>query len=310
MAWAEFRLYDVWPEAKRLGKMDDLKLKYEIPDRLTLMNHSPWVLLKGVPYKASSKIHFNSWDWVLPEDIYKKLKKEGLVKKNRKPLNGALIVIDPGHGGKDPGAIGMGGLQEKSVVLDISRRVVRQLRAKGMNVKMTRNSDVFVDLHHRCVLSNRWRATVFVSIHCNSNHSRSLRGFQIYRQSAKTSVYQRAKWAAKRFPLSKYTPISKFGKDQKFSNHTELYRWKDKESFKLAQDMKNVLAYRKSKLRTMPQKNLCVLRETMAPSVLVETDFISNPEIETYMEFDDWREKMAEDISEGILVYLGLGRQS
>ncbi len=78
------------------------------------------------------------------------------------------VVIDPGHGGRDPGAIGIGGLREVQVVLPISQEVARILRAKGINVVMTRNSDRYVSLQGRVNIAERARGKVFVSIHANA----------------------------------------------------------------------------------------------------------------------------------------------
>jgi N-acetylmuramoyl-L-alanine amidase len=79
-----------------------------------------------------------------------------------------LVVIDPGHGGKDPGAIGIGGLQEKDVILPISLEVTRILQQQGIDVRLTRDSDFFVTLQGRTDLANRIDADLFVSIHANS----------------------------------------------------------------------------------------------------------------------------------------------
>ncbi|MDB9313134.1 N-acetylmuramoyl-L-alanine amidase [Spirulina sp. CS-785/01] len=79
-----------------------------------------------------------------------------------------LVVIDPGHGGKDPGAIGIGGLQEKNVVLPISLQVSRLLEQQGVRVMMTRDRDYFVSLAGRTQMANGARANVFVSIHANA----------------------------------------------------------------------------------------------------------------------------------------------
>jgi len=78
------------------------------------------------------------------------------------------VVIDPGHGGKDPGAIGIGGLQEKNVILPISLEVTRILQQQGIDVRLTRDSDFFVTLQGRTDLANRIDADLFVSIHANS----------------------------------------------------------------------------------------------------------------------------------------------
>ncbi len=79
-----------------------------------------------------------------------------------------VVVIDPGHGGKDPGAIGIGGLQEKNVILPISKKIAAILEQKGIQVVMTRDSDYFVGLEPRTVLANKVNANVFVSIHANA----------------------------------------------------------------------------------------------------------------------------------------------
>lgn len=79
-----------------------------------------------------------------------------------------VVVIDPGHGGRDPGAVGIGGLQEKEVIFPISQRVTELLRAQGVEVIMTRTDDRTLDLAPRVEIANRANATVFVSIHANS----------------------------------------------------------------------------------------------------------------------------------------------
>jgi N-acetylmuramoyl-L-alanine amidase len=80
----------------------------------------------------------------------------------------AVVIIDPGHGGKDPGAIGLGGIREKDIILPISRRVAEILQQNGVQVIMTRKSDYFVSLPGRVEMAERANASVFVSIHANS----------------------------------------------------------------------------------------------------------------------------------------------
>ncbi|PSR12962.1 cell wall hydrolase, partial [filamentous cyanobacterium CCP3] len=84
------------------------------------------------------------------------------------PQGAVVVVIDPGHGGRDPGAVGIGGLQEKQINTAISNRVQQQLQAAGITVLMTRSSDVFVDLDARAQYANRAGADLFVSIHANA----------------------------------------------------------------------------------------------------------------------------------------------
>ncbi|NES86669.1 MAG: N-acetylmuramoyl-L-alanine amidase, partial [Moorea sp. SIO2B7] len=100
----------------------------------------------------------------------------------RVPNGRTLVVIDPGHGGKDPGTIGIAGVQEKNVILPISQQVAQILRQKGIVVKMTRNRDYFVSLQARSQMANRSGANLFVSIHANAiNLSRpDVNGLETY----------------------------------------------------------------------------------------------------------------------------------
>jgi N-acetylmuramoyl-L-alanine amidase len=90
------------------------------------------------------------------------------------------VIIDPGHGGKDPGAIGLGGMREKDVNLRLARLLERRLRARSFNVVMTRDDDRYIDLEERTVIAESARGDVFVSIHANAARRKSLRGVEIY----------------------------------------------------------------------------------------------------------------------------------
>src|SRR5215510_11146761 len=79
------------------------------------------------------------------------------------------ICIDPGHGGKDPGAIGPNGLPEAPTVLELSQELAETVHGYGWHTLLTRRDDVFVELGERCELANEWGAVYFVSVHCNSD---------------------------------------------------------------------------------------------------------------------------------------------
>lgn len=90
------------------------------------------------------------------------------------------IVIDPGHGGKDPGAVGPSGIKEANVNLQVALKVAEKLQRAGLSVKLTRTTDVFVDLQPRCDIANSWGADYFVSIHCNAAGTPEARGTETY----------------------------------------------------------------------------------------------------------------------------------
>ena len=90
------------------------------------------------------------------------------------------IVVDPGHGGDDPGTISRSGLQEKTLTLPVAEELARLLKEDGFDVRITRQSDVFVDLDERAAIANRFAADLFVSLHADSYASPSARGFTVY----------------------------------------------------------------------------------------------------------------------------------
>jgi N-acetylmuramoyl-L-alanine amidase len=102
------------------------------------------------------------------------------VTKNPWELTGRTIVIDPGHGGKDPGTASAKGFEEKSVNLDVAQQIAQILRDKGHRVIMTRDSDEFIELDERAAVANRVKADIFVSIHADSSAKSSTNGFTVY----------------------------------------------------------------------------------------------------------------------------------
>lgn len=99
-------------------------------------------------------------------------------------LAGKVIAIDPGHGGSDPGAVGVTGLQEKVVNLDVSLRVASKLRSLGAKVVMTRDTDVFIPLDRRPAIARAAGAHVFVSVHSNAHSSAQIGGTETYYYSS------------------------------------------------------------------------------------------------------------------------------
>lgn len=98
----------------------------------------------------------------------------------KKDLAGFKLVLDPGHGGKDPGALGPGGYHEKAVNLSVARQVMALLASRGVAVTMTRSGDRFISLEGRAALSNRVKPLLFVSLHSDASKNRRARGFTVY----------------------------------------------------------------------------------------------------------------------------------
>jgi N-acetylmuramoyl-L-alanine amidase len=118
--------------------------------------------------------HLKSSSWVAPTQP-----KPQWIPPKPGPVGG-LIVIDPGHGGKDPGTTSYLGHVEKGINLRIANKVVAKLKAKGFDVKMTRSSDTLIDKFERAELTNKIGPDLFVSIHCNSLPNLTMRGYTVY----------------------------------------------------------------------------------------------------------------------------------
>ncbi len=216
-----------------------------------------------------------------------------------------LIVIDPGHGGKDPGAVGHGGLEEKRITLRVGF-LLRDLIAQQLKkpVLMTRDRDVFVELDDRAKFANSKDADLFVSIHVNSHPQRSTKGLEIYHFGEASD--RRALEVAAR---ENGTPISETGVGWQLLVADLLTTKKIQDSLELAWHTKEAVVNRLKEgydvddhgVKTAP---FYVLRFTSMSSILAEIAFISNPGEEKLMQTDAFLTRTAEGILDGIRSYL------
>lgn len=179
------------------------------------------------------------------------------------------IYIDPGHGGKDPGAAS-NGIKEKDIVLDVCNRIIAGLKEyKDVEVISTRTTDVFLSLEERTRKANHNNADILVSVHCNSATSNSAKGFEIY-------VY----------PGSGAATVA-------FQNvmHSEILKAMGKSNI---ED------------RGKKQKNLHMLRESKMKAVLTENLFVSNSADAKLLNNADFRQKIAQGHINGLERFLGL----
>lgn len=112
-------------------------------------------------------------------------------KKSRVPV----IVIDAGHGGRDPGCIGKSGIKEKNIVLSVAKKLREKLKGNGYKVLLTRDRDIFLNLDTRAGIAEKHHADLFISLHANANPSRKVRGYSVYTLSKKASDEEARKLA-------------------------------------------------------------------------------------------------------------------
>jgi len=231
-------------------------------------------------------------------------------KKSRPAKKSAIskirrVVVDPGHGGHDPGAVGPSGIQEKDVVLAIGLKLRSLLKEElGLDVVMTRSTDVFIPLEERTAIANKVNADLFLSVHANAAPNRSAAGIETYYLNlAKTDKV--AQLAAKEngTSLEKVSVLQAILFDL-------MANYKLNDSAHLADEVQKSL-YKKIRARYSDVKNLgvkqgpfYVLVGATMPSILVESAFLSNAQEESRLKESSYQEMAAEGILEGVRSYI------
>ncbi|SFO27470.1 N-acetylmuramoyl-L-alanine amidase [Candidatus Pantoea varia] len=222
-----------------------------------------------------------------------------------------IIMIDPGHGGEDPGAHGKYKTREKDIVLKIGRRL-KALIDKQPNMKayMTRNEDVFIPLRVRVAKARKQRADLFVSIHADAFTSRAARGSSVFALSTSGATSAAARFLAQTQNESDLIGgVSKSG--DRYLDHTMfdmVQRQTIHDSLKFGKEVLHRMG-RINHLhkRTVDQAGFAVLKAPDIPSILVETAFISNVEEERKLRTTRYQHQVAEAILEGIKAYVKSG---
>ncbi len=217
------------------------------------------------------------------------------------------VVIDPGHGGRDPGAVGPAGTYEKNRTLEIALLVrdMLQMRLPGVRVVMTRTTDEYVSLGARTRLANRNRADLFVSIHCNASTNRDAYGFETFFLSrARTSDARTVELLENQVvdleegPVSPEDPLSFILADMAQS----IFLSNSSSVASVIQDRLST-AFPAARNRGVKQAGFHVLRGAYMPSVLVEVAFISNPSEERDLLSLGFRFRAAQAIVDAITNY-------
>lgn len=249
---------------------------------------------------------------VSPE-IIKKIKEETKKQtdvKNRNPILD-VIVIDPGHGGRDPGAIGYRGTKEKEVNLGIALKLGKLIEnnLKGTKVLFTRNDDKFVELYKRGQIANENNGKLFISIHCNSTDDRPgvHRGFEVYllRPGRTEDAIRIAEKENSVIKLEEgYQERYKYLSDEKFILTAMASTANVKHSEKFAEIIsEKVGKYLPIKNNGVKQAGFFVLVGAAMPSVLIEAGYINNPDDELFLRSEAGQKQVAEAIFRAIIEY-------
>jgi N-acetylmuramoyl-L-alanine amidase len=236
---------------------------------------------------------------------------EAITKSTPAPTrdNWLLIVLDPGHGGEDPGAIGPSGLKEKDVVLQIARRLREQLETgSDIKVVLTRDGDYFVPLAERVRKARRVQADLFVSIHADAFYTPTARGGSVFALSTSGASSAAARWMARKENAADVVGGANWAVKDEAVLHALLdmsTTAQIKDSLTLGRELLHGIG-RVGRLHKpqVEQAAFAVLKAPDIPSVLVETAFISNPEEEAQLQDPQWHSQLVQALDEGIRRHL------
>ena len=225
--------------------------------------------------------------------------------KEKKKWQFDTIIIDPGHGGKDPGSVGYKGTKEKDIVLDVSKRLARKIQ-KNLRVKtiLTRDEDVFIRLQDRTKFANTNEGDLFISIHVNSNESKKPYGFETY--LLKPGRNQEAINVALRENSVIELEGNKFEQltDEQLIQATIAQSGFVQYSEKFAALVQEEIDKRvQSRNRGVKQAGFYVLMGASMPNVLIELGYISNPNEEKKLNSSSYRDMLATSIYYAIVKY-------
>jgi N-acetylmuramoyl-L-alanine amidase len=214
------------------------------------------------------------------------------------------IVLDPGHGGKDTGAIGKKGTREKDIALKIAQDVKKKLETQlpGIEVIMTRDDDTFIPLEDRTRIANEAGADLFISIHCNANPSRKVRGVETYYLNITHDRYA-IRLAARE---NTHTADSKNISDLQFILADLAMKSNVDESIRLGREVQGAVVgrlkqdWRDTRDHGLKHALFYVLMGARMPAILVETSFVSNPTEEKRLRSPKYRGAVADGIVRGV----------
>lgn len=221
-----------------------------------------------------------------------------------------IIMIDPGHGGEDPGAVGPSGLKEKDVVLDIGLKLKSLLDTnKQFKAYMTRQQDVFIPLQTRVSMARRVKADIFISIHADAFTNNKATGASVFVLSEKGSSSSFARWLAKTQNDSDLIGGVSFKTKDKTVHSVLLdmtQTYTKQNSIRFGNTLlKNMSAIGKLHKDSVEKANFAVLKAPDITSVLLETAFISNHNEEKLLSTIEYREKIAHTIFKSLNRMLG-----
>jgi len=278
------------------------------------------VIVNDQPFVLSQRVRFQNGEVYVPHQLVGKIRPRLSTVTPVEPkivtvkaaaprcLGFRRVVIDAGHGGKDPGALGPRGTREKDIALDIARRLATALRARGVEVILTRADDRFLELEERARIANRADADLFVCIHIDGYPSPRPRGFEVHYLDTKYPVPGRAAEAARAYRLNPARIGAARAVDYPlrrifYSLLLEEFRLESRE---LAQQVAGSLRReigREIPFRRVAEHHWRVIRRVNCPHIFCELGFLTNRRDEALLRQPSFRARVAGAIADGIVAY-------
>ncbi|MCK9454147.1 MAG: N-acetylmuramoyl-L-alanine amidase [Sulfurimonas sp.] len=276
-------------------------------DRIKIAQFNPQTLRLVVDHTSEIEVEHRVDSNIL--DIALKLERVGttLIPEKKVRDRDKIIVIDPGHGGKDPGAVGYRKYREKIVVMDVSKELQKILESRGYKVYMTRDRDKFIKLRERTKFANKKNANIFISIHANAidgKNAKKVHGVECYFLSPSRS--EKAKRVAALENSADISDMNIYGKDSylNFLNHRNTVA-SNKLAIDLQRGMLGALGKKYSGVKDggVREGPFWVLVGAQMPSVLVEVGFITHPTEARRLVDKNYLKTMALGLADGIERY-------
>jgi N-acetylmuramoyl-L-alanine amidase len=226
---------------------------------------------------------------------------------SRSLIRPVVVVIDPGHGGKDPGAIGIRGTQEKDIVLDIAKKLKSTIEKQpGVKAVLTRDRDYYISLRERLSIARKYNADIFIAVHADAYNKQYSYGASIFALSQRGASSEAAHWLAERENHSELGDASLIDKSYllRFVLLDLSQTATISSSLQLGGEvLANLAKITRLHNHKVEQAGFVVLKSPDIPSILVETGFISNPKEESLLRGSHYQENLANGIAQGVMRY-------
>jgi N-acetylmuramoyl-L-alanine amidase len=308
------------PYALRIGQYDATTVRLVIENAQDMTYQVSPIWKEGADYKLKVSLHaVNGTQFVPPKPqpaMLAKMVTPAWTKPTHPIPNWGwhkrkiVVVIDPGHGGKDPGAFGYHRTPEKDVVLAIAKRLKRKIDSQpNMRAVLTRDGDYFIDLRRRLDISRRYHPDLFVAIHADAFTNSQSHGASVFALSQTGATSEAARWLAEKENYSELAGVNlKELDDSNGMVRSVLIDLSQTAtitaSLKMGQNvLRNLGAMTSLHNQKVEQARFVVLKSPDTPSILVETGFISNPVEEQRLASSQYQEQLSQAIYNGIYQY-------